>query len=163
MVNSVILVGRLTGDPALRKTQQGTSVAGFCVAVDRRTSGGERVADFINCTAWAASAEFLAKYFRKGSPIAVCGSIQTRKYQDKNGNSRTAVEVVASQISFVPAPAGTRQGGASAAAPNVMDEGYDQMAMPGAGQSRHAAAGYTYAQGSAEDFALIEESEDLPF
>lgn len=102
MINTVIIMGRLTADPELKKTQSGTSVTSFTVAVDRRfqQKGEEKQADFINIVAWRQTAEFVEKYFSKGSMIAIRGSIQTRTYEDKNGNKRTAVEVVADEVSF---------------------------------------------------------------
>ena len=102
MVNCAILMGRLTKDPELRTTQNGTSVTSFAVAVDREyvRQGEERQTDFINVVAWRQTAEFVSRYFRKGSMIAVQGSIQTRNYEDRNGNKRTAVEIVADRASF---------------------------------------------------------------
>lgn len=101
MINSVIIMGRMTKDPELKTTQSGLSVISFTVAVDRKyQKGGERQADFLNVVAWRQTAEFVEKYFHKGSMIAVQGSIQTRKYEDKNGNNRTAVEIVADNVSF---------------------------------------------------------------
>ena len=102
MLNSAIIMGRLTADPELKKTQSGTSVTAFTVAVDRRyqKSGEEKQTDFISVVAWRQTAEFIEKYFSKGSMIAVRGSIQTRRYEDNNGNKRTAVEVVADEVSF---------------------------------------------------------------
>lgn len=102
MLNTVIIMGRLTADPELRKTQSGTSVTSFTVAVDRRfqQKGEEKQTDFINVVAWRQTAEFIEKYFSKGSMIAIRGSVQTRTYEDKNGNKRTAVEVVADEVSF---------------------------------------------------------------
>ena len=102
MVNCAILMGRLTKDPELRTTQNGTSVTSFTVAVDREyvRQGEERQTDFINVVAWRQTAEFVSRYFKKGSMIAVQGSIQTRNYEDKNGNKRTAVEVIADKVSF---------------------------------------------------------------
>ena len=101
MLNVAVLTGRLCADPELRKTQSGVSVVSFCIAVDRRYKSGEdRQADFINVTAWRSTAEFVDRYFRKGDMIALQGSIQTRKYQDKDGNNRTAVEVLAEQVHF---------------------------------------------------------------
>ena len=102
MINCAVIMGRLTADPELKTTQSGISVVSFCVAVDRNyvRQGEERQADFINVTAWRQSAEFVNKYFNKGDMIAVQGSIQTRNYEDKNGNKRTATEVIAEQVSF---------------------------------------------------------------
>ena len=102
MFNIVVLTGRLTADPELKTTQSGLSVTSFSIAVDRRFgSGEERQTDFINIVSWRQLAEFVAKYFKKGNLIGIEGSIQTRKYTDKNGNNRTAFEVVANNVQFV--------------------------------------------------------------
>ncbi len=102
MFNLVVLTGRLTADPELKTTPNGTSVVSFSIAVDRRyRAGEERQTDFINIVAWRSSAEFISKYFKKGSLIGIEGSIQTRRYTDKNGNNRTAFEVVANNVQFV--------------------------------------------------------------
>ena len=102
MFNLVVLTGRLTADPELKTTANGLSVTTFSIAVDRRyRSGEERQTDFINIVAWRQSAEFITKYFKKGSLIGIEGSIQTRRYQDKNGNNRTAFEVVVNNVQFV--------------------------------------------------------------
>ena len=102
MFNLVVLTGRLTADPELKTTSNGTPVVSFSIAVDRRyRTGEERQTDFINIVAWRSSAEFISKYFKKGSLIGIEGSIQTRKYTDKNGNNRTAFEVVANNVQFV--------------------------------------------------------------
>lgn len=102
MFNLVVLTGRLTADPELKTTPNGISVTTFSIAVDRRyRSGEERQTDFINVVAWRQSAEFITKYFKKGNLIGIEGSIQTRKYQDKNGNNRTAFEVVVNNVQFV--------------------------------------------------------------
>ena len=105
MLNCAIIMGRLTADPELRTTNNGTSVTSFTVAVDRSfvRPGEERQADFINVVAWRQSAEFVSRYFHKGSMIAVQGSIQTRSYEDKNGNKRTAIEVVVASVTFLDA------------------------------------------------------------
>lgn len=102
MFNLVVLTGRLTADPELKTTQTGISVTSFSIAVSRSyRSGEEPQTDFINIVAWRKSAEFVAKYFKKGNMIGIEGSIQTRKYTDKNGNQRTAFEVVANNVQFV--------------------------------------------------------------
>ena len=94
-------MGRLSADPELRTTTSGLSVTSFTVAVDRNyKSGDERQTDFINCVAWRATADFVTRYFRKGQMIAVQGSLQVRNYEDKNGNKRTAYDVVADNVSF---------------------------------------------------------------
>ena len=102
MLNCAIIMGRLTADPELRTTGNGISVTSFSVAVDRnyQRQGQERQTDFINVVAWRQTAEFVSRYFRKGQMIAVQGSIQTRNYEDRNGNKRTAVEIVADNVSF---------------------------------------------------------------
>ena len=102
MLNVVALMGRLTADPELRYTQSNIPVTSFTLAVDRRYSrqGEEKQTDFINIVAWRQSAEFVSKWFKKGQLVAVDGSIQTRKYQDKEGNNRTAFEVVANNVHF---------------------------------------------------------------
>ena len=115
MFNLVVLTGRLTADPELKTTPNGISVTTFSIAVDRRyRSGEERQTDFINIVAWRTSAEFITKYFKKGSLIGIEGSIQTRRYQDKNGNNRTAFEVVANNVQFVESK---RDGSSDNAAP----------------------------------------------
>lgn len=102
MFNIAILTGRMTADPELKTTPSGTSVCSFTIAVERRfKQGEERQADFVNIVAWRQTAEFVSKFFAKGSMIGIEGSIQTRKYQDKNGNNRTAFEVVANNVQFV--------------------------------------------------------------
>lgn len=101
MLNNVTLMGRLTAAPELKTTTSGINVMSFTIAVDRRyQQNGERQADFINCVAWRNTAEFITRFFKKGDMIAVIGEIQTRKYQDKDGNNRTAVEIVVNQASF---------------------------------------------------------------
>ena len=102
MFNLVVLTGRLTADPELKTTQNGVSVCSFSIAVERRyKQGEERQTDFVNIVAWRGQAEFISKYFSKGSMIGIEGAIQTRNYQDKNGNNRTAFEVVANNVQFV--------------------------------------------------------------
>lgn len=100
MLNSIIIMGRLTAAPELRQTSSGLSVTSFTVAVDRAYSKEEKQADFIPVVCWREKADFVAKYFGKGSMIAVKGSLQTRNYEDKQGNKRTAFEILADQVSF---------------------------------------------------------------
>ena len=97
--NKVILVGRLTSAPELRRTQNGTAVTSFRLAVDRQTQ--EKQTDFLDIVAWRGSAEFAARNFGKGQEILVEGKLQTRKWTDKDGNNRVAVEVLADNFSFV--------------------------------------------------------------
>ena len=102
MLNKVILMGRFTRDPELRSTPQGISTCAFSVAVDRNfvRQGEERKADFINCVAWRQTAEFISKYFRKSSMVALEGSIQTRSWDDQEGKKRYATEVIVNQVYF---------------------------------------------------------------
>ena len=102
MLNNVILMGRICSDVELRTTATGKSVANFRIAVDRSFTkqGEQRQADFITIVAWGSTADFVSRYFSKGSMIALQGSIQTRNYEDKDGNKRTAFEVVAREVSF---------------------------------------------------------------
>lgn len=103
-LNKVILGGRLTSDPELRQTSSGIPVSSFTVAVNRRTSAeGAQQADFINVIAWRSQAEFVFRFFRKGSSICVIGSIQTRSWTDQNSQKRYSTEVVADEINFVDA------------------------------------------------------------
>ncbi len=103
MFNLVVLTGRLTADPELRYTTNNTPVTSFSIAVNRRYKAGEESqADFINIVAWRQTAEFITKYFSKGSMIGIEGSIQTRRYVDKDtGKNRTAFEVIANNVQFV--------------------------------------------------------------
>ena len=98
--NLVVLSGRLTADAELKTTPNGVSVCSFDIAVDSGY-GDNRQTDFIKIVAWRKTAELIAKHFRKGSMIGIEGSIKTRKYQDKNGNNRTAFEVVANNVQFL--------------------------------------------------------------
>ena len=102
-MNRTILIGRLTKDPELKMTQNQTSFCNFIIAVDRRfkDANGQRQADFIACVAWRQTAAFVAKYSKKGSKIAVVGSIQTRNYEDQNGQKRLVTEVVIDEAEFV--------------------------------------------------------------
>ena len=102
MFNLVIFTGRLTNDVELKHTPNDVPVATFQIAVDRRAKAGEeKQADFIDCVAWRATAEFISKYFHKGSMIGVEGQLQTRRYEDKDGNKRKAYEVIANNVHFV--------------------------------------------------------------
>ena len=103
MLNHIIIMGRLTRDPELRTTQSGVSVTSFTVAVDRDfggRDGGERQTDFIDCVAWRQTGEFVSKYFHKGSMIVVSGRLQSRKWQDRDGNNRTNWEINADNVYF---------------------------------------------------------------
>ncbi len=150
MLNVICLMGRLVRDPELRHTPNGIATCTFTLAVDRSFArqGEERKADFIDVVAWRQTAEFVCKYFRKGSLMAINGSLQTRSYQDKNGNKRTAWEVVADNINF----AGGKPEQRAEARPTT-PEPYDARVW---GHERPV-------QTSAEDFAVIDGNEDLPF
>ncbi len=102
MLNNVVLMGRITQDLQMRQTPNGISVLSFSIAVERSFAkqGEDRQTDFIDCVAWRQQAEFISRYFGKGRMIAIVGSLQTRSYQDKNGNNRKAVEVLVDQVSF---------------------------------------------------------------
>lgn len=102
MLNVVALMGRLTADPEIKYTQSNTPVCSFTLAVERNYArqGEQRETDFIDVVAWRNTAEFVGKYFSKGQLVAVNGSLQTRSYEDRNGNRRKAVEVVADNVHF---------------------------------------------------------------
>lgn len=137
MFNSVILSGRLTADPELKTTPSGISVTSFNVAVNGpKNKDGEQRTDFITVVAWRSTAEFIAKYFRKGNLIGIEGSIQTRNYEDKNGNKRTAFEVVAYQVHFLESK-------------RYSDQESDSSAVT--------------SNANATDFSEIGTDEDLPF
>lgn len=129
MLNSVTLMGRLVADPELKTTQNGTSVVSFRLAVERNYApqGQERQADFLPCVAWRQTAEFIGKYFAKGRMIAVEGSLQSRNYEDKNGQKRTAIEVLVERAHFT----GERAAGAEqTAAPPAAAAPLQTAAMP---------------------------------
>ena len=101
MLNRIIIMGRLTKDPELRTTQSGTPVTSYTVAVERDYGGsGQKQTDFIDCVSWRAAGEFVSKYFHKGSMIVVSGSLQSRKWQDRDGNNRTSWEINTDQVYF---------------------------------------------------------------
>lgn len=124
-MNKVELVGRLTKDPESKLTQNQTLYCNFTVAVDRRfkDANGERQADFINCVAWRQTAEFVQKYFKKGNRIGLCGSIQTRSYQDNDGTKHFITEVLVDEAEFVESasktehPSNAPEGGQNASEP----------------------------------------------
>ena len=100
-MNKVILMGRLTADPEMKQTATDLSVASFTIAVNRRfAKDGQQQADFIRCTAWRQQAEFICKYFPKGSMICVIGNIQTRSWDDSDGNKKFATDVVVDEVYF---------------------------------------------------------------
>lgn len=159
MLNVVVLTGRLVADPELKTTQSGNSVCTFRVAVDRSYApqGEERKADFIDIVAWRQTAEFIRKYFQKGSMIAIDGSIQTRSYQDKQGGNRTKVEILANNVSFC--------GPKAADKPAVRDFDQQTESYTSEAKTSYSApqAAQSFSQGSADDFAEITDDGDLPF
>ena len=162
MINRVILMGRLVADPELKTTTSGISVTSFRIAVDRSyvKAGEQRQADFFDVVAWRSSAEFVCRNFSKGSLIAVDGQLQSRQYQTKDGQNRTAIEVVADNVSFTgerrDSSAGTY--GGYNQAPRANAYGGSQMA-PEAPAPQPAA----YSAGSADDFQVMPLDDDLPF
>lgn len=146
-MNKAILVGRLVRDPELRTTQSGTVVASFTVACDRRYArkGEERQADFINCVAWGAAADFVCNYFEKGMRIALDGRIQVRSYDDQSGNKRYVTEVIAEDVEFAQSK---NEGVGSYQAP-----AYSAPQAPAAPQAPSS---------DIDGFIPVEE-EDLPF
>lgn len=142
MLNTAILMGRLTADPELKYTNSNIPVTSFTLAVDRGYKNGEeRQTDFINIVAWRQRAEFVSKWFKKGQLVAVDGSIQTRRYTDKDGNNRTAFEVVANNVHFA------EKRDASAAA----------------GSIEQSAPAPSFSNTAAEDFSSLPGDDDLPF
>jgi single-strand DNA-binding protein len=149
-LNKVVLAGRLTADPELKQTQSGISVTSFSIAVNRRfvsrnNEQSEQQTDFINIVAWRQTAEFISKYFKKGSAICLTGSIQTRTWQDNQGQKRYATEVVADEAMFV-----------------------DSRNESGAGQgytpdSYGTAPSYSSSLASAPNFEDHNTDDDLPF
>ena len=102
MLNQIIIMGRLTRDPELRRTQSGTAVCSFSVAVDRdfKSQSGEKETDFIDVVAWRQTGEFVSKYFQKGSMAVVSGRLQIRDWTDRDGNKRRSAEVVVDNVYF---------------------------------------------------------------
>ena len=119
-LNKVIIGGRMTADPELKQTPQGVSVTSFSVAVNRR--GKDAQTDFINCVAWRQTAEFICKFFKKGSSICISGSVQTRTWNDQQNNKRYATEIVADEAYFVDAKADAPQGSFSSDAPSFQTQ-----------------------------------------
>ena len=154
MLNHIVIMGRLTRDPELRRTGSGIAVASFTVAVDRDfggRDGGERETDFIDCVAWRNTGEFVSKYFTKGSMAVVSGRLQIRSWTDKDGNKRRTAEVVADNVYFGDSK---RDGDSGSAYGN-------SFAAPAA----PAFGGYSAPTGApASDFAMLEDDDaQLPF
>ena len=150
MLNTAILMGRLTADPELRHTPSDVAVTSFTLAVDRSyvKSGADRQVDFIDIVAWRSTAEFVCRYFKKGNMIAVNGSIQTRKYQDRDGNNRTAFEIVADNVHFCESKSSASQSGGTT------------FSMP---QQPPQSDVMSFSSGSTGDFEEIASDDDLPF
>ena len=147
-MNVVAIMGRLTYEPELRVTPSNVSVLRFQIAVDRSYTpkNQERQADFIDCVAWRQTAEFISRYFHKGSMIAVEGSIQTSSYTDKNGNNRKQIEVVANNVSFCGSKSESNPQLASAQPP------------------QYSAPPQSYASADTSDFEeIVDDDDDLPF
>ena len=149
MLNHIVIMGRLTRDPELRRTGSGIAVASFTVAVDRdfgSRDGGERETDFIDCVAWRQTGEFVSKYFTKGSMAVVSGRLQIRNWTDKEGNKRRSAEVVADNVYF--GESKRQSEGSGYAAPSAPAYG---------GYSAPASA-------PASDFAMLDDDDaQLPF
>lgn len=181
MLNSCDFQGRFAADPELRTTQSGKTVASFRMAVDRDMVGqdGKRPTDWLTFTAWGKTAEFVSKYFRKGSAATVHARCQTRQYQDKNGNNRTAVEFVVDNIYFAGAKSDGQQqsgyvddGGTN---PPVTYRNQQPQQMGFATRSQrqqwqgaddrpgNVQVEPSFSQGSADEFSVIDDADDLPF
>ena len=154
MLNHIVIMGRLTRDPELRRTGSGTAVASFSLAVDRDfggRDGGERETDFIDCVAWRHTGEFVSKYFTKGRMAVVSGRLQIRSWTDKDGNKRRSAEVVADNVYFGDSRrdgdnGGSSFGGNAYSAPAPSYGGYSAPAAP------------------ASDFAMLDDDDaQLPF
>jgi len=147
MLNRIILMGRLTRDPELRHTQQGTAVASFTLAVDRDfkgRDGGERATDFIDVVAWRNTAEFVSKYFTKGRMAVVEGRLQIRDWTDRDGGKRRTAEVIAENVYFGDSKRDGDSGGS-----------YSRSAAP---------APVDYGMPAGDQFAeLSDDDGDLPF
>lgn len=124
MLNKAILMGRLVRDPEMRRTQSNTAVASFTLAIDRdrKDQSGNRQTDFIDCVAWGQQADFVCQWFTKGMMAIVCGRVQSRNWQDKNGNKHTSIEVNCEEISFGETKKSREQGGASRAGSDSFEE-----------------------------------------
>lgn len=147
--NKVILMGRLTADPELKQTQSGTAVTSFSLAVDRRyNKGEEKQTDFITIVAWKNTAEFICKYFSKGQAILVCGELQTRSWEDQQGNKRYATEVVASEVTFCEA----KKDSETNSLPKYQNGSNGQNSVP-----------QGYNPYSAPSFDNVGSDDDLPF
>ena len=147
-LNKVILGGRLTADPELKQTPNGVLVVSFSIAVNRRfQTGGQQQTDFFNVTAWRATAEFVSRYFRKGSSICVLGSIQNRTWTDQSGQKRYATDIIADEVQFV----------------DARGEGSNGASSTQGGYTPDAYAPSYSSTGMAPKFEEIKTDDDLPF
>lgn len=150
MLNNISVMGRLTADPEVRQTPNGVSVCSFTIANDKDFKRDGDAPNWIDCVAWRNNAEFIGKYFKKGSLIVVTGSLQTRQYQDKNGNNRKATEIVVNQQYFAESKRSAEENQAA---------GGFAPAQPAA-----QATPVSYASADASDFTVTGDAEDdLPF
>ncbi len=165
MLNHIVIMGRLTRDPELRRTGSGIAVASFTLAVDRDYSpkdGGERETDFIDCVAWRSTGEFVSKYFSKGRMAVVSGRLQIRSWKDKDGNNRRSAEVVADNVYFGDSKRDGESGGsygnnASYDRGYTGDRGYSAPAPQNFGS-------YAPQSNAPSDFAMLEDDDaQLPF
>ena len=158
MLNHIVIMGRLTRDPELRRTGSGTAVASFTLAVDRdfgKNENGERETDFIDCVAWRQTGEFVSKYFTKGRMAVVSGRLQIRSWTDKEGNKRRTAEVVADNVYFGDSKRDD-QGGSS-----YSGNSYGNY---GSAPAAPAYGGYSAPSAPASDFAMLDDDDaQLPF
>ena len=167
MLNKIFIMGRLTRDPELRRTQSGTAVASFSLAVDRdyKNADGTKETDFIDIVAWRSSAEFVSKYFAKGRMAVVEGRLQMRDWTDKDGNKRKATEIVANDVNF--ADSKRSDSGANYGAPSAPSYGNNYGSNNAAGNEMQRPAysepAPTYSSGNSGDFEEIIGDDDLPF
>ena len=170
MLNHIIVMGRLTRDPELRRTGSGVAVASFTLAVDRDFSpkdGGERETDFIDCVAWRQTGEFVSKYFAKGRMAVVSGRLQVRSWTDKEGNKRRTAEVVADNCYFGESrrsnEGGAYSGGNSYGGNQYGGNQYGGNSY-GGGYAPQAPAYSAPASAPASDFAMLDDDDaQLPF
>jgi single-strand DNA-binding protein len=148
-MNKVILGGKLASDPELRVTPQGTNVASFRLAVSRRGAGSNT--DFFNVQAWRGTAEFVTKFFRKGSSICIVGTIQNREWTDQNGQKRYATDIIADEACFVDAKSEGNQNA------QPVQQNQDYMA------NQYQAMGQQVNRPTAPVYEEIAESDELPF
>ena len=164
MLNKIFIMGRLTRDPELRHTQTGTAVASFSLAVDRDfkdRSTGERGTDFINVVAWRQTGEFVSRYFTKGRMAVVEGRLQMRDWTDKDGNKRTAAEVVADNVYFGDSKRDGEGGGTYSTG---YAGGYSPAPMGGnSGYAAPAPSGYGAPTGVNQFAELSDDDGELPF